>query len=64
MCSARAQLASVGFLATSAPEDPCMAPLGDLCLARVTEGPMRHPRAGLRNAFPADAVRVLRPKVP
>jgi hypothetical protein len=64
MRSARAQLASVGLLATSPSEEPCVAPLGDLSLALVIDGPVRHPRAGLRNAFPARAVRVLRPKVP
>jgi len=37
---------------------------GDLGLALLADGPLRHPRAGLRNAFPAHAVRVLRSKVP
>jgi len=37
---------------------------GDLGLAPLADGPLRHPRAVLRNAFPAHAVRVLRPKVP
>ncbi len=37
-------------------DDPRLFPLSD--------GPLRHARAALRNAFPADAVRVLHPKVP
>ena len=62
----RAQLASVSSPATSAPQAPearSMA-LGALSPALAIDGPVRHPRAGLRNAFSAHAVRVLRPKVP
>ena len=38
--------------------------LDDPCFFLLSDGPLRHPRAILLNAFPADAVRVLRPKVP
>jgi hypothetical protein len=34
------------------------------CLFPMSDGPLRHPRAVLRNAFPADAECVLRSKVP
>ena len=41
-----------------------LALVDDPCLFLLPDGPLRHPRAVLCNAFPADAVRVLRPKVP
>ena len=41
-----------------------VAPIDDLCLVTLSDGALHHPRSVLRNAFPADAVRVLRPKVP
>ena len=40
------------------------APLDDPCRSPLSDGPRRHPRAVLRNTFPADAACVLRFKVP
>jgi len=41
-----------------------MVLLDERCLFPMSDGPLRHPRVVLRNAFPADAECVLRFKVP
>ncbi|HUK78202.1 MAG TPA: hypothetical protein VL117_11505 [Thermoleophilia bacterium] len=64
MRTARAELERSSVAAPGSGDGSRPILLGDLGLSSTIDGPMRHPRAGLRNAFPAHAVRVLRPKVP
>jgi len=64
MGTARAELERLSGAAPRTDDCRATAVPGGPDLAFLTGGPLRHPRAGLRNAFPAHAVRVLRPKVP
>jgi hypothetical protein len=64
MRTARAELERSGEAAPCSGDRGGTTLLGGLGLSPLIDGPVRHPRAGLCNAFPAHAVRVLRPKVP
>jgi len=64
MGTARAELERFGGAAPRAGDCRAATVPADIGLALLADGPLRHPCAGLRNAFPAHAVRVLRPKVP
>ena len=64
MRTARAELERSGNAAQCSGACDGTTLLGGPGRSPSIDSPVRHPRAGLRNAFPAHAVRVLRPKVP